>query len=924
MSKQNYTNEIAQLLEYLTSGSSEKAKDHLVFPLFKKIFGKKFRKETDACGADIYIEGQLVVELKTNINNYLQGFYQALHYEKKGLSFSAVCVIAHQFIGLWKLNDIPQFAKEFAAKADPYKPSNEIGVKNAKNTSKIRSNEILSAALFKLTPTDFEGLLKKDYNIELYEYIQLLKNLDSERMQINTFNFINKIEILKKFFDNPIDAVHCFYAIVGYWDMTCTVAEVGETDKINVIGHKGSKSSESVQIKPNCKDEFKKFVENHYVFTNEGSGLTIDYYFSRFDEVISKVNPEYAKQHGIFFTDINLSKLALWFVQTYYEKKLSEKYIVLDPAGGSGNLVTSWKEHLKHKIVSELQPDLLKTIEQRMKLDPQQFKPGFTIIPKTTENRGLNFLDKSAEEYVFELMKELDLKNQKLDKPLAFLLNPPYKSTDESEKARKNVEALYDIHRTILEITGNDAGKERYLAFLGQILNIARLQSGDLEIGELDFEKVTIPKSLDENASETPLLMIFTPTSWLVPRPSFKRFRSVFDQYFKYENGFIFLGREFFKIKGKFPITFTIWRYHKNLKGNNNKIIVKDLTHLIRNDIKINWNADPRQIDSILKPIIRNAKPVNFSQRKSPIQKWVSQKMYDFKRDPTQYELNSGKIYGGLPITDPRRRNKKTYGIENSEYIGFMDNNTPVRIKQDRYGRISNKCDRVWFRLDTVFQNANVTRILNGPPDNRGYAAFDLTSSRKTFTWYAITKVFNGKYPIWANQFDIWKPNILKSMEQYFYSLCFAFGLADNSCVVTKYEADNPVKGAPEVFIDNPMCPANHESFWSLVLDKEIEESNRISFVLAQIIKDLYDYWNQHYCQGQFLFDIGLKDEPYFKYFSYPDFLTPYSGLIQIKKFAYIHNHSSLVRIFDDISRHSNTIKQELYTILTEDFKYFD
>ena len=49
------------------------------------------------------------------------------------------------------------------------------------------------------------------------------------------------------------------------------------------------------------------------------------------------------------------------------------------------------------------------------------------------------------------------------------------------------------------------------------------------------------------------------------------------------------------------------------------------------------------------------------------------QKMYDFKRSPSNTELKSNTIYGGLPIDDPRRANKKTYGISDSINIGHDD-----------------------------------------------------------------------------------------------------------------------------------------------------------------------------------------------------------------------------------------------------------
>jgi hypothetical protein len=38
-------------------------------------------------------------------------------------------------------------------------------------------------------------------------------------------------------------------------------------------------------------------------------------------------------------------------------------------------------------------------------------------------------------------------------------------------------------------------------------------------------------------------------------------------------------------------------------------------------------------------------------------------------------------------------------------------------------------------------------------------------------------------------------------LEANYYSLCFAFALVENRSVKTKFEKDNPVVGAPEVFV---------------------------------------------------------------------------------------------------------------------------
>ena len=917
--------ELKSLQQYLLSESKESAKDHLVFPLFQKLFGSKFIKQTDAERSDIYIEGQLVVELKTKSDDFVSGFYQALHYGKLDLSFSSICVIAHKFIAVWKVKDIPAFAKKLYVETDAQKAPNEVGRINAKKATKAQRGEIARSAFFIRSPLDFEGIFaKEDILTELREFVQVLKNLDKNRIQIGPHNFIDKIKLLGRFFNRPMDPIHCFYSLVGFWTPTSKIAFDETEEAVKLVDNLSSRFSEDIRVKPGMQLEFKKFVESHYIFTNEGSGLTADYYFSRFDEVIFKLNPEYAIQHGIFFTDNNLSKFALWFVHEYYENKLSDKYIVFDPAGGSGNLVTSWRGHLKHKIVSELEPDLLRTIERRMKLDPEHVQAGFTIVPKTSEGVGLNFLDKNAEVYLSHLMQELDKKNLKLDKPLAFLLNPPYKNTDENVKKREGARANYAIHQSILDMTGNDAGNERYLAFLGQIINIARTQMGDLELQLLEMGDVQLPKPLDPKKVETPLLMIFTPTSWLIPRPSYVAFREKFDKYFKYEMGFIITGNEFFKIDGRFPISFTIWNYYYNPKGNKNKIQLRDFTHLNGSDLNINWNTSLEKIEGGIKPLIKDARIINYSEKRKTIKDWLGQSMYDFKRDPTQTELKT-KIYGGLPLKDARRSNKKTYGILNSEYIGFMDDCTPVRVKEKEDGRFfKGNLKSVWFRLDNDFKSLNKARMLNGPSDNRSYSGYNLLTAQRSFTWFAMTKALNGIYPIWANQFDIWAPCIGSDKEKYFYSLCFAFGLAENRCVVTKFEKNNPVEGAPEVFADNPMCPANPESFWSTTLDGEILVRPKLALELVDLVKKLYTAWNQKYCKGQTIKAHELRDEPYFKYFDYTPFLTPHSGLIQIRKYAELKSCDDLNDLFGKISEKSKEVKEEIYRLLVEEFKYFE
>jgi hypothetical protein len=340
----------------------------------------------------------------------------------------------------------------------------------------------------------------------------------------------------------------------------------------------------------------------------------------------------------------------------------------------------------------------------------------------------------------------------------------------------------------------------------------------------------------------------------------------------------------------------------------------------------VNWNLEDVELNFQLNDLLHDAKVVKLDNSKGYIKSWINQSMYDFKRDATKQELEGGEIFGGLPLKDKRRFNKKTYGVSNSRFIGFMDDITPVRIKARQDERFSSPVHAVWFRFDTGFIDLNKSKCLNGAPDQKGYCAYDLPTAEKLFSWFAITKSLNGRYPGWANQYDIWPPNISPEFENYWYELCFAFVLAENRCVVTKFEKDNPVEEAPEVFVDNPLCPTNPESFWSTTLAESVDSLDKTNAarLLADTIKELYRYWNFNYCKAQHIENVGLHNEPYFKYFDYPDFLSPYSGLIQIRKYAELEGLHDLLSRFEEVAECTKRVKEELYRLLTTEFKYFE
>ncbi|MBX2972706.1 MAG: hypothetical protein KF797_06355, partial [Flavobacteriales bacterium] len=722
MAKATYDKELEQFREYLRSERNEDARRPLLYPLFQKLFKDKFRIESAAERADAYVEGKLIVESKTDHTQWLEGFYQALHYQRKyGLGYNTVMVVAREFVAIWKLKQLPEYAVIQYKTADVNQSPNAVGKANARKTSKANKELIKQAAYYWLDPRDLDGDIfqgAKNLLTESYEVLKILNNLDSDRIPVTTHNFIDAIELFKPYFEQPIDAVHCFYSIVAYWDITSVVTEK-PNGTVCVTGFNGQRASDDITIGPRHIHDFRKLIEGRYIFTNEGSGLTVDYYFSRFDEVLARIDPEYVKQHGIFFTNDNLSKFALWYVKEHFPGRIDEDYIVFDPAGGSGNLVSSWRGKLKHKIISELQPDLLRIIERRMNVDPFHLQTGFTIVPKTSEGKGLNFLDRSATAYLEQLSKEVGVKGIKLDKPLAFLLNPPYKTTDEGEERRVATDASYEVHPSIIDLTGDDAGKERYLAFLAQILNIAREQAR------------LFPGS-------KPMVMVFTPTSWLLPRTTYKPFRAVWDREFKYHGGFIVTSSEWFKLKGTWPLAFTLWAYDPVTDDRANDVQVLDLTGLHKADLNISWNAPESELRAAVQSILSGIPSVELNDHRGSIRQLlpllerkgerIPQPRLNFYRNQAKEEVGL-PVISGFPLKDERHSKVKApYGFADGNFVGFMDDATPVRLRQEPSNRHSNLPDRVWFRQDLSFIDTNKSRCLNGAPDQKGYCAYDLPS----------------------------------------------------------------------------------------------------------------------------------------------------------------------------------------------------
>lgn len=374
-----------KLIEYI-SQSQEKADEDKIIQYFRSLY-TNFSRQEDAKRADGYVPGHFVLELKGKKSDWLSGFFQGLSY-KKDLDFSLIVVASEGFLAIWDTKTLEDFMLSEVLELSQSKAPNTVGKELAKKY-KNQKDVILKKSIFEFNNKFLE---ETSLSMEIERFEATLEKGEVIRLKVTTENFGDILKELKHFFDpgDPKKAVRAFYNMLFDW------SENSELRISNKNPDQATLGSEYIKgLIPGKRSEFKKFVEKYYIYLSEGENK--DDFFAKYDVALDAVDPEFRKKHGIFFTDLDLSKFAMWFVR----KKLGnigDKYLVIDPACGSGNLVTNWKSplELRHKVVSEIQADLLYAVEKRMKGDAWH-NGRFTVVPKVEENKGLNFLDKSAE-----------------------------------------------------------------------------------------------------------------------------------------------------------------------------------------------------------------------------------------------------------------------------------------------------------------------------------------------------------------------------------------------------------------------------------------------------------------------------------------------------------------------------------------------
>jgi len=99
--KRSLPSHVEGLLQFLST-PNEKSNEDLALGYFRRLFPDTFVRQAGATGADGYVPGHFVLELKGRTGDWFAGLCQGIAY-KRELDFSTIAVAAKDFLAVWRL-----------------------------------------------------------------------------------------------------------------------------------------------------------------------------------------------------------------------------------------------------------------------------------------------------------------------------------------------------------------------------------------------------------------------------------------------------------------------------------------------------------------------------------------------------------------------------------------------------------------------------------------------------------------------------------------------------------------------------------------------------------------------------------------------------------------------------------------------------
>lgn len=286
---------------------------------------------------------------------------------------------------------------------------------------------------------------------------------------------------------------------------------IGESDKGDKKSTKGYfiVNGETVYIDESI---FKDFVDDIVIgkYTKDEKRKLI--------EVSDKLKSiENQRKRAEYYTPYVLVDEANKMIEQQLGVDWKNRYIVWDNSAGKGNLsYLKGKSTFKKLYSSDVDKYRLKYVEKGVKFE-------------------FDFLNDDIEK-THKIPTTL-LKALKEDKPIVFLMNPPYLSSSDSIEVNGKMVATPTtmVGKQMQKMGLTVSSYQLYTQFLYRVLEIKKMY----------------------NLSELHIIL-FSPLTYL-HSPKFRKFEEIFLSEFNFKTGYLIPANIFNRVYGKWDISFTIW-----------------------------------------------------------------------------------------------------------------------------------------------------------------------------------------------------------------------------------------------------------------------------------------------------------------------------------------------------------------------------
>ena len=221
------------------------------------------------------------------------------------------------------------------------------------------------------------------------------------------------------------------------------------------------------------------------------------------------------RKQGEFFTPTIWVDKAHEYITSVFGEDWKEKYVVWDPAWGTGNLTRDYK--FKELYVSTLNYSDIQTAEQ-MGYNPEAIKFQFDFL-----NDDYDFLPKGLKDAI------------EGGKEIIVLMNPPYATSSNMTQGTSKIGIGFTM--------------------INKMMNEDKLDRSASQLYAQFFYRLSGFKNIN-------ITMFSKPT--FMTGQVYKEFRNKILSKFYYKGGFVIDAKDFEGVKS-WPLTFTIWEKQKNV-----------------------------------------------------------------------------------------------------------------------------------------------------------------------------------------------------------------------------------------------------------------------------------------------------------------------------------------------------------------------